>query len=280
MSNGPEAPAPSVNLAPLQSLLREAIFSVHELLTRAEIPYFLAYGTALGAEREGDLIPWDFDADLYIHRADVPAVIATLESGFEGTRFDVLKPSANSRYEYLFPRVVLRGVPDTLFRVDLFPLDVAPDTRFMQSLVDKLQQFLNKLYMTNKIDIDLRTHYSPRERVIARGAKYVAALVPAALTARAFSTLVAILARQCSGSTLGNLSGSYGLREFYPVLWFSDTLDAQLHGHEVAVCLDNDAYLSKVYRDYMTRPSATTVAELLEFADTHYLRPLTARGLG
>ena len=93
----------SVDLTPLQSLLREAIFSVDRILSGTGMPYFLAYGTALGAEREGDLIPWDFDADLYIRRSDVTAVLAALSSGFEGTEFTVLTPGTSSRLRVPLP---------------------------------------------------------------------------------------------------------------------------------------------------------------------------------
>lgn len=39
---------------------------LHQLSTRREIPYSIAAGTLLGAERHGGLIPWDDDADVYV----------------------------------------------------------------------------------------------------------------------------------------------------------------------------------------------------------------------
>lgn len=37
------------------------------LLTKHDIPYTVAYGTLLGTVRHGGIMPWDDDADLYIH---------------------------------------------------------------------------------------------------------------------------------------------------------------------------------------------------------------------
>lgn len=42
----------------------ELVFTVTELLDAANIPYFVYWGTLLGAARHGGMIPWDQDADL------------------------------------------------------------------------------------------------------------------------------------------------------------------------------------------------------------------------
>ena len=42
----------------------EILFFVTSLLEQHSIPYFLCWGTLLGAMRHGGLIPWDTDADI------------------------------------------------------------------------------------------------------------------------------------------------------------------------------------------------------------------------
>lgn len=59
--------------------LHELIDFTSDLLTRHGIMHWLDYGTLLGAVREGQLIPWDPDADFSILQHDEEAVLALKE---------------------------------------------------------------------------------------------------------------------------------------------------------------------------------------------------------
>lgn len=50
----------------IQSRLLEMAVSVRDILEKQNIPYFLAYGSLLGAVRHQGFIPWDDDFDLYL----------------------------------------------------------------------------------------------------------------------------------------------------------------------------------------------------------------------
>lgn len=56
--------------------LLELLFFTEDLLTRNGIFHWLDFGTLLGAVRDGDLIPWDWDVDLSILKADRERVVA------------------------------------------------------------------------------------------------------------------------------------------------------------------------------------------------------------
>jgi hypothetical protein len=49
---------------------------IHELLDRNGVWHVLAYGTLLGAVRDGDLIPWDEDLDMLVEPRDERALLA------------------------------------------------------------------------------------------------------------------------------------------------------------------------------------------------------------
>ena len=62
----------------------DAIFNKHN------IEYIIAYGTLLGAVRHHDMIPWDDDADLMIHKKDYWKVLG-LKNEFEKHNFVAVK---------------------------------------------------------------------------------------------------------------------------------------------------------------------------------------------
>jgi lipopolysaccharide cholinephosphotransferase len=44
----------------------ETLFFFHNVCEKYEIPYYLAYGSLLGAIRDGGQIPWDYDVDVQV----------------------------------------------------------------------------------------------------------------------------------------------------------------------------------------------------------------------
>lgn len=57
-------------LKKLQGVLLEVLLEFRSVCDEHGLPYFLAYGTALGAVRHGGCIPWDDDLDVGMLRAD------------------------------------------------------------------------------------------------------------------------------------------------------------------------------------------------------------------
>lgn len=66
--------------------VESALRATHELLDTAGIWHCVTYGTLLGAVRNGELIPWDHDFDLFVRPADVSRILALDGSG-DGLRF-------------------------------------------------------------------------------------------------------------------------------------------------------------------------------------------------
>lgn len=51
-----------------------ALADLHQVFARHGIWHSLTYGTLLGAVRDGDIIPWDYDFDLFIKPAEVALI--------------------------------------------------------------------------------------------------------------------------------------------------------------------------------------------------------------
>jgi hypothetical protein len=56
--------------------IRRGLAYVHERFEAHGVWHCLAYGTLLGAVRDGDLVPWDYDFDLLIQPRDVDRIVA------------------------------------------------------------------------------------------------------------------------------------------------------------------------------------------------------------
>jgi len=62
----------------LQNMLLDILLDVDEILTKHGIPYYLFFGTALGAVRHNGFIPWDDDIDICIHKEDEQRFVEAL----------------------------------------------------------------------------------------------------------------------------------------------------------------------------------------------------------
>lgn len=57
-----------MNFEDEHAVLYQALESVTEVLKDKQIPYYLIGGSAIGAVRDNEIIPWDDDIDLGIER--------------------------------------------------------------------------------------------------------------------------------------------------------------------------------------------------------------------
>jgi hypothetical protein len=63
---------------------------VHQRFEARGIWHCLAYGTLLGAVRDGDLIPWDYDFDLLVQPRDVDRIVAlSADTAADGIAFEL-----------------------------------------------------------------------------------------------------------------------------------------------------------------------------------------------
>lgn len=265
-------------ISQIHGILLSALGEIDRILSSTGCRYFLAYGTALGARRHSGLIPWDVDADLHLHSQDRLAALEALQAGLSDSPFAVEAPG-DPGYEYLFPRVVLRGVHHTLIRVDLFPLDPAPQSARARSLLTRMLRLTSKAHMLKAMDLAERRHYGRAKYTVARAAKLLLLPVPLAMIAAAHRGLITAAGRFGSGDTLVNTSGSYGAREYFPATWFTSGSTLSLSGHAFPAPTPPDEYLAQVYGDFMSPPSPEQVEAEVAFAREHYVAPLRRAGV-
>jgi len=70
---------PKETIRRVQSELLKMAIQVRDILDRNEIPYFLAFGTLLGAVRHEGFVPWDDDFDLFLFDDSYDRAMEVLE---------------------------------------------------------------------------------------------------------------------------------------------------------------------------------------------------------
>jgi lipopolysaccharide cholinephosphotransferase len=261
-------------LAGVHDLVRRLLGELDRVATAHDVPFYLAYGTAIGAARDGDLIPWDVDADVWVRREHYDRLVGVL-AGALGPEFELLTPETHPEYEYLFPRLVLRGIHHVYVRVDVFPLDPAPRTAAGRTAYLRVMRVLDRAYFVKRADTAIRLHYSPAKRLVTRVLRTALLVLPAGLLRRVFRRL------QGAGdpAVLVNSCGSYGEREFFDAAWFDGVVRLPVHGVALPAPVGYDALLTHLYGDWRTPvPPAQQERELVA-ATSSFVVPLRAAGL-
>lgn len=270
--------APSERLAALaevHTFVLDLLAELDRVCDLLGVRYWLAYGTLLGAARDGAIIPWDVDADVWLHHEDAERFCVEAPALLD-PRFELLTAETHPDYEYLFPRLTLRGVHHVLLRVDLFPLDPAPRTPRRGRTLLALQHLLAQVWFVKHADTSVRLHYSSAKRVITRVLRAVVAAVPRRALLRTFR---ALQQRGTPTPLLVSSCGSYGAREVLPSRWFDADVRLPLGPLRLPAPAQHAHVLAQLYGAWSVPvPPARQHAELAA-AERDFVGPLRAAGV-
>ena len=91
-----------------------------------EIPYVLAYGSLLGAVRDGGQIPWDYDVDVFVPFEERLRLVDALNHDLNA-KYYFYCPEINPKCRHEFIRIAPKGYRTEELHVDVFYLTGAPD---------------------------------------------------------------------------------------------------------------------------------------------------------
>ena len=270
-------------------LTEAGIGRVHDLLMRilleldastkaAGLSYYLAYGTALGAIRHRDFIPWDIDADVFIWSHEYEQLIEALRARLPED-VTLYTPEDGSGYEYLFARLGLRGIDHTRVHVDLFPLEPAPASRWKQRVYSVGTRLCCQMYLVKQMPIASRTHHTRAKRLVTRVGKIVLRPVPSRVLYRMFGAFTRWFAARSGGEVVASSCGSYGLREFFRRSWFDAAVPVGFRGSELQIPSASREMLEWIYGDFMTPVSDSVQDREVEFIEHHFVGPLRSHGI-
>ena len=106
---GPDINGQHHDVREVQPLLLKIILELDRICRKNQIPYALAFGSALGIYNYGGYIPWDDDMDVAIDYFDIPRLVEALKNDLgeeysfdcyeNNKRFNVMIPTFKIRYK-------------------------------------------------------------------------------------------------------------------------------------------------------------------------------------
>jgi lipopolysaccharide cholinephosphotransferase len=262
----------------VHDLLMQILLELDATTKAAGVSYYLAYGTAIGALRHRDFIPWDIDADVFIWGHEYERLIEALRARLPED-MTLYTPEDGSGYEYLFARLGVRGIDHTRVHVDLFPLEPAPASRWKQRVYAIGTRLCCQTYLVKQLPTASRTHYTREKRLVTRAGKIVLSPVPSWFLHRMFGAFTRWFADRSAGEVVANSCGSYGLREFLRRSWFDSAVPIPFRDSELRIPSGSKEMLEWIYGDFMTPVPESVREREVEFIEHHFVGPLRSHGI-
>lgn len=256
-------------LLKIQGVGRDMLKYFDDFCQENDIPYFVMYGTGIGAIRHSDFIPWDDDVDVGMLRKDYDR-FHELFNALETEDYYLIDPLDNDLWhEKIFPRIYKRG---TIFEskdwhdtyvstdcsrpvwLDIFVFDYADSIDEIKKK-EKEVKFLKWLFTYSKYKVRVN-----RKNIIIslikRHIYYILHWIPNR-DLLIYKTYVSIISKKSSGRYLvsydswsyNDLMGSICTYEdIFPLkrVKYAD--------FKVNIQNEYDKVLSKIYGEYMLLP--------------------------
>lgn len=123
-----------------QKAALDTLNEVHRVCELNGINYQLAFGSLLGAIRDGGQIPWDYDIDVFVPYSEKMLLVEALKKDLD-ERFYFYCPEVDKRCRHLIMRVAPKEYCTEALHVDVFYyVGVPSDPQEREAVVDLIQK--------------------------------------------------------------------------------------------------------------------------------------------
>lgn len=245
-------------------MLRSVVF----VCEKEGIPYYVIYGTLLGAIRHNGPIPWDPDVDLYIPENEINRFISVVEENL-GDKYWV-DYRTKGMIPKPFPRIGLKGYDTEILHIDIFRLSGLPSNKFLQRMLTLRGRSLWVLWKAKVINPHI--YYKSRKKRVGAYLMKVLALP--------FSVkhIISTIDRLCSkidyyrARYVGRVMGQ---RAIYDKSFFNGFDMHDFVDFKVRIPKDARTLLSIMYGNYLEFPPEEYQKRMMD--RTFYIKEVNSR---
>jgi len=151
------------SLKEIQEIETDMLKEIYHICQRNDIPYFLSYGSALGAIRHGGPIPWDTDSDIIVPITHFETFCAAMRNELPEKYYLDYTNDQSEKKNMLIPRIGLKGYSTSILHVDVFKLvGVSSDPELQKQFAEKTKKLSKILKIKSNSLIDVYNNTSIR----------------------------------------------------------------------------------------------------------------------
>lgn len=247
-----------IDIENIQKVETEIVHLVCDICEKAQIPYYLEAGSALGAVRHKGPIPWDNDADIGIPFDRIDEFCKLFENNPD-KRFYISYCKTDKKSSSLHPDIFARGIDGRTCHVDIFPYvwlgEDEKDNSFRLSKIKDIQNKINYIRCNYIGTRDLKGIKIKVKRVLHRLKCFTKKL-----KLKNIKYYLDEYDALCSKVSFDNAKyvvdplSEYDEKEIMPKEWLGNRSTAKYGGRKASVYENVDGYLTKLYGDYMSFP--------------------------
>lgn len=247
-----------------QALAWDTLLAFHDVCEKSGVRYQLAYGSLLGAIRDGGQIPWDYDVDVFVPAEDRAKLVQALKERLP-ERFAFNCVEVNRRCSNELIRLAPKPYRTDALHVDVFFLIGAPDDDAEYQAFTKRIRELSKVRYATYVNVSTEVHGGPRRKLY-----YLLRKIPYAFKnkAKAHEEYIQTCARYSvyDAERAVNANSYCGAKRYFESKYLRETELLRVAGHELRVPRDYETVLTKEFGDYHKVPALDErVSEMRRF---------------
>ena len=257
----------------LKRCMLEMYDHIERICSENDLHIMLIGGSCLGAVRHKGFIPWDDDLDLVMSRPDYDKFTSLLEEGIMGNSYEYVYPNPQKDSPILWLQIYKKDTklisvegerphyPNGCY-VDIFPIDGVPTNSILRRIKGYIANSI-RLIANMVVDVEqpmtplLKTFYASHKELqrmmfVRRGLGHVFGIISHKTWVNLYNGFV----RNSNMTGYVGIPTGRGLyyNESHPASVFFPPIKGQFEGRDVLLPANTDAYLKRLYHNYMEIP--------------------------